>query len=488
MPETIQYGEHAPASEIDYGAHATAGKSTGDFIKKNLGDLFGNMWDKMNPAPLIHAIGAALPAEYGGTGQHDVGPLVELGKAIVNAHVNEFKRAADEWKAGKPGAAATSAAYGAIPVVGPQWDAAAEQIAKGDVAGGVGSMVGIAAPFALGDPGVQSAIGKVAKGTAANVSKTASMVGAGIKAGGPEIAAGTSLAATGAGISELAGGGTHHFIGAPTYFAGGLLMRQGIVKALKAMREAAKPLEPENTIYDDIARGLADGKPYAKLDEAGQATVRSIAEKMDAQAQPAPPSPTPAPPSPTRIDTGPAIPTGKSIDQLLTEELAQRAPAQPGNTSIAGTVNPSITETTAEELARRRQSLASAYYGATGAKPPETAAAKPASPAVTTIPFSQPELPSETYAAVQRAAKAKALARFLYNEGDGIPASEVPKMGPDQWKMAAQGAAKMHPEAWPNGMPEPSLFTQQQALLELKALEKAGPSVAKQLADELTKQ
>jgi hypothetical protein len=75
------------------------------------------------------------------------------------------------------------------------------------------------------------------------------------------------------------------------------------------------------------------------------------------------------------------------------------------------------------------------------------------------------------FEAQARAEKTKKLAAWLYGNGNGISSADVPRMGPDQWKLASQGAK--------TNMPSPA--TTKDVLVELQKLEHIG-EVSKQLA------
>lgn len=88
----------------------------------------------------------------------------ELGRSIVDPSVDRMQRAAQAWREGRPLAAIGNAAA-AVPIIGPAVAHGVEQMQSGDVAGGAGTLTGIAAPFAVG-PAVRGA-GAALKGTSA---------------------------------------------------------------------------------------------------------------------------------------------------------------------------------------------------------------------------------------------------------------------------------------------------------------------------------
>jgi hypothetical protein len=91
---------------------------------------------------------------------------------------------------------------------------------------------------------------------------------------------------------------------------------------------------------------------------------------------------------------------------------------------------------------------------------------------------------SNPYEVAARAEKARGLAQFLYQNGEGISSKDVLNMTPEHWDMAAKGAATQFPEQWPNGMVKPSPQTRRLAIVELKKMEKSAP-IAKQLSEKM---
>lgn len=116
-------------------------------------------------APLAQAPGfmatmaqSLMPTDAGAQARQDV------GKAIIDPSVDRLTMAAQANREGRPLAAAGNVAA-AVPIIGPAIANGIDQMRSGDVAGGAGSLVGVAAPFAAG-PMMRGA-GAALKGTSA---------------------------------------------------------------------------------------------------------------------------------------------------------------------------------------------------------------------------------------------------------------------------------------------------------------------------------
>ncbi len=70
-------------------------------------------------------------------------------KAFLQGQGEQFRKAWDALKTNRPFDAVTHTIYGLVPGIGPGLDAASEQVRSGDVAGGIGSMVGIGSNLAV---------------------------------------------------------------------------------------------------------------------------------------------------------------------------------------------------------------------------------------------------------------------------------------------------------------------------------------------------
>lgn len=101
----------------------------------------GNLGEMLNPVAMVRGIGQAV--------QHPI----QTARGIWNAQTSQFEQAADLASEGRYTEAAGHAAAGAVPLIGPAAAAAGEQIAAGDVAGGLGRgtglLVGALAPAAV---------------------------------------------------------------------------------------------------------------------------------------------------------------------------------------------------------------------------------------------------------------------------------------------------------------------------------------------------
>ncbi len=96
-------------------------------------------------------------------------------------------------------------------------------------------------------------------------------------------------------------------------------------RAARASEPAGPPPPPSGPspeMLDGIAKSVA-GKPFARMTPEEQASVRSLASRLNEPTQSTPPAPNPN----FRVETGPPPPTGKSIGQMLDEELAARRAA-----------------------------------------------------------------------------------------------------------------------------------------------------------------
>lgn len=79
--------------------------------------------------------------------KHPVDSAKLLGKSAIESQHAPADAAVSEWRAGHIPAAIADAIYSGIPLVGPLMSKAGHQLQEGDIAGGAGSMVGLAAPL-----------------------------------------------------------------------------------------------------------------------------------------------------------------------------------------------------------------------------------------------------------------------------------------------------------------------------------------------------
>jgi hypothetical protein len=108
------------------------------------------------PGMMLKMGESLLPTEGGAAARQ------ELGRSIVEPSVERMNMAAQATREGRPLAALGNAAA-AVPIVGPAVAHGVEQMRSGDVAGGAGTLTGVAAPFVAG-PAARGA-GAALKGT-----------------------------------------------------------------------------------------------------------------------------------------------------------------------------------------------------------------------------------------------------------------------------------------------------------------------------------
>jgi len=262
--------------------------------------------------------------------------------------------------------------------------------------------------------------------------------------------------------------------------------------AQKVGRALSAPAPAEDQeLLDGLAQGFG-GKDFEALSAGDQATVRSLADRINAGEAPqrtaapaAAPQPTTPTPTPTPTTPTPAAATPKP--QPVRPPLAQPAPAAPAPSgpqfvngqALAGadkwkpateTVRP-VPGSSMGDMGQYRSD-----YNPAALTDEEIAALnkqKPAAaPDVSNLPESwQPQTEAAApqprdYAGAARGKKADALANFLYNAngeieaGQGISYKDASNMTPEQWTAAAKGAR----------VNDPSPSTIQAALLKLKSL------------------
>lgn len=437
--------------------------------------------------------------------------LAETGRALIH---------------GKPGEAAYHAA-GAVPVVGPQAQEAADDFANGDYAKGFGHGAAVLAPF-------------VAPEVLAELKQGGAKAAAGVKAAGRKI---VDVATTpgnlniGAGVAQMAGGAAT-FVHEPV--AGTMLIGSGLKRAVKGVAErkaalAARAEEAAATARTEAtSRAAAEQRANPKtpawkqeqppaVSEAPAQTESALAELPSgrqpggiANMEPIAPAaeageeaaPGPDPAFLDQIAQGQAGKPFKKLDargQSTVLALAERIQGAENKPQLTGPLadprNPasrlpsaSEAQQIAEDEARQyvdsiaKQAAPPAPQTAPAAKPapgPELvppkpkpapeAPPKPAKPEVLTIPSKADEFPPEVYEASARAEKAGKLARILHDHG--IAYEDAKGMSSDEWNMAAAGAR----------VKIPSKVTQSHALFELRKLETSAP-IAKELRDQMAAQ
>lgn len=101
------------------------GSATGRFVS--------NLWEKVNPVAIASGLYDAV--------RHPI----DTAKGIVHAHADQLRQAREAFSERRYIEAGGHTGAGLLPVFGPMAGAAGEQMAEGDVAGGLGSALGILA-------------------------------------------------------------------------------------------------------------------------------------------------------------------------------------------------------------------------------------------------------------------------------------------------------------------------------------------------------
>src|SRR5262245_48340384 len=146
MPEPLRIVKSEPLSVV---ASAPVDGAPGE---ASPGTRFAeNVWSAVNP---MNVVQAALH------------PVDTLG-ALVDAHLAEASKTKAMYDAGRYSEAAGHLGATLLPVLGPAAARAGEQIGSGDIAGGLGSSVGLVASTQA--PKVVGRIGKATSGVAGDV-------------------------------------------------------------------------------------------------------------------------------------------------------------------------------------------------------------------------------------------------------------------------------------------------------------------------------
>lgn len=112
----------------------------------------------LNPVPMVKAVvEAGRTPDLGGAWMPGTA-AANLTKGILQGQGAEFVKAGTAAKEGRYSELLGHTAAGMLPVVGPAAASAGEQVASGDVAGGLGGGAGLLAPFGAG-PAVRAARG-----------------------------------------------------------------------------------------------------------------------------------------------------------------------------------------------------------------------------------------------------------------------------------------------------------------------------------------
>lgn len=350
---------------------------------------------------------------------------IDILKNTAAASADQMEQGAARVNAGDP-AGWRKLTIGAIPILGPGVETAAEKMANGRPWEGATDYLQLLAPAAVEIP-VSRAAGAVKSGATTALEA--------MKARGGKILADPAIMRE---VGTVLGGAAGaELLGGQGMLGGGYLGRRlGGYVGKAVARKMAGPVVPEvpatPAVYDEIAKGLG-AKDYASAGPVIQGVIEKVAAADAARAN-APPrsAPTPAPTlvTPPPISTaGPQLPVnipeqmakpltavdpGASLEDLLGQSLElvkqgkRAAPIIPESTApdIQG-----ITDTVRDLPKETRNEVAkSAYRAAKEGKLPEATAAA-------------------TYESVARVNKAENMAQMLYDQG--ITAGKAAK-----WKLA----------------------------------------------------
>lgn len=120
-----------PVSAEDFApARAPQGSAVGRF--------FSNAGEMLNPVTMVTGLASAI--------RHPV----DTAQAMVGSQMGEFGKARDLYQQGRYLESAGHGLAGSLPLLGPVAAGAGEQLAEGDIAGGLGKAAGLLAPAAVG--------------------------------------------------------------------------------------------------------------------------------------------------------------------------------------------------------------------------------------------------------------------------------------------------------------------------------------------------
>jgi hypothetical protein len=369
-----------------------------------------NWWDQVNPVEQYKALGNTL---YN-LGAHPLQTLTEIGKA-------EDKPRVDMMSAFKRGDYVEGLRHGVnwlmnmVPGVGTVSEKASDQAQAGDVAGGVGT-----------DLGLLTNLGVAAKapGAIAAAPDAVKAVAAGVKAGAPKVAGGATMIAGGEALGHVPGMEWPARIGMG--YPGARTILQGVkegVDAAKASWNDAVATAPEASgaaaagpaedaeLLDKLAQGYKY-KSFKSAPPEAQATFRELADRIQ-------------------------NPRASTAQATATTPLARSAPvsaATPVATPPVDARPPAVLQSPAEV-------------------PPATASTSPVIPAPNEGPWTDEDYaaaghtpnPSPAATPIQASRvpttdSASALARSLYQGGRGVRPQDVAMWNPDQWRAAAKMA------------------------------------------------
>lgn len=100
--------------------------------------FLSNAGEMLNPVTMVKGVASAIAHP------------IDTGKALVGSQLDQFRTAKDLYNQGRYEEAGGHAVAGALPLLGPAAAAAGEQIAQGDIAGGLGKGAGLLAPAVIG--------------------------------------------------------------------------------------------------------------------------------------------------------------------------------------------------------------------------------------------------------------------------------------------------------------------------------------------------
>ena len=386
--------------------------------------------------------------------QHPVDTAVQAAKDAYNSHAALLQKAKDSLSQGDYQGAVDHATNALVPILGPSVDASMDKVKGGDVAGGMGELVGNLATVLSAAPGVSGLV-------ASKAGDLADVVKAAMSAGGKDIAVGATKTAGGIALPIVAA----HIPGGPAIQTGAEIA--GVGSGLKLAKQGVQQMATGGRAALKAARQALTDKIMAAMPAAEAVPMEGATAvppgPLGQGDNPLPSGPEPRP-RPQRGSV--MIPNSSGAAASAGPELAgpqsmSVRPVPPGPLGQGDTALPS-----GPQPVPRPQRGPIMAPGSSGLQAVPGALPKP-----TTIPFSESETPSVVFEAQARAEKAQKLAQFLHD--GGITADEAKAMTGDHWQMAAKGA----------GVNAPSLSSQGQAMFELRRLEAASHSP--QLIDRL---
>lgn len=463
--------------------------------------------------------------------QHPLDTAAQAMKQSYDTHTQMLQQARQSLAKGDYEDAIQRGTNALIPVLGPSLQASMDKAKGGDMAGGIGEMVGDLVNVAALVPGAgEAAIAKA--GDALDALKTAGTITrAAAKAGGSDIAAGAGKMAVGAAapvvLSKLPGGtevGT--VLGVPKVTQGARQIAQGVKSAWAAGKEAsvAEKLQKAADSQSATIRRLteafdpATAKPTYELSSPVSPQEPSGTVPMQPMDRPIPmkgpgdaalPEPQPIGVElPKRPNSGvqpdftvtrpeamnPAVardlPVGaRMLNPDGSTMVLQKVPIdsidpEPGNKISEDKVAQYQANgyDVAPELRLKDDGRFQVFEGhhritadaRNGAS--DVTAWVPDKGEVQTIPFSKPDQPSEFYAAKARAAKAPDEEKLAgYMSQGGITASDTKQMTDAQWDQASRAA----------GVKTPTANGQERIRFHLNRL--AIPTASPQLVERLNK-